>query len=445
MSESPLSAFAATLGRPPTDDVAGGDACCAPMPEGGGSIRHCSRRRRLWELDGCAHCPVIGVCLPITALRRLVAKAGVVDIASDDYALHCDAMGACKRRTPVAETLQREFDLRYALPLRQSDRFKTTGDLAAWWQQTSRGCDLPGAVWATITHARCDTDLQHRLLGEVHMLQHRVGSAERVERSRLEATLEELAALRGATAELHERLRRQAADHARRLARQQDDLTGLRAALGSRDMTIAVMRGEIEQARRGVAVSEASEPSTTQKQARRERIAELKRALMHARSELVRTRGRASGEAVSRRPAPPAEADETIEPPLAAATPSAAPSATSSATLSITDRVLDERAVLCVGGRPASVPLYRRIIEQTGGRFIHHDGGDQQNVSRLDVSLAAADLVICQTGCISHDAYWRVKDHCKRTGKPCVFVENPGSTSLKRALAGFHAAETLES
>ena len=52
----------------------------------------------------------------------------------------------------------------------------------------------------------------------------------------------------------------------------------------------------------------------------------------------------------------------------------------------------------------------------------------------LDESLAAADLVICQTGCISHNAYWRVKDHCKRTGKPCVFVDNPGSASLKRAL-----------
>ena len=53
----------------------------------------------------------------------------------------------------------------------------------------------------------------------------------------------------------------------------------------------------------------------------------------------------------------------------------------------------------------------------------------------LEESLAAADLVICQTGCVSHDAYWRVKEHCKRHGKRCVFIENPGSASLKRALA----------
>ena len=101
--------------------------------------------------------------------------------------------------------------------------------------------------------------------------------------------------------------------------------------------------------------------------------------------------------------------------------------------------VLGDRAVLCVGGRPASVPLYRHIVERSGGRFLHHDGGDEQSVQRLDATLSAADLVICQTGCVSHDAYWRVKEHCKRHGKRCVFIENPGSASLKRALAELQA------
>lgn len=45
--------------------------------------------------------------------------------------------------------------------------------------------------------------------------------------------------------------------------------------------------------------------------------------------------------------------------------------------------------------------------------------------ARLEASLVAADLVICQTGCLSHGAYWRVQDHCRRTGKPCVLVDQP--------------------
>lgn len=43
----------------------------------------------------------------------------------------------------------------------------------------------------------------------------------------------------------------------------------------------------------------------------------------------------------------------------------------------------------------------------------------------LHTSLAAADWVICQTGCISHDQYWRVQGHCRRTGKTCILMDQP--------------------
>ena len=41
----------------------------------------------------------------------------------------------------------------------------------------------------------------------------------------------------------------------------------------------------------------------------------------------------------------------------------------------------------------------------------------------LQMHLAAADWVICQTGCISHGEYWRVQDQCRRTGKACVLLQ----------------------
>ena len=98
---------------------------------------------------------------------------------------------------------------------------------------------------------------------------------------------------------------------------------------------------------------------------------------------------------------------------------------------------LSQKTVLCVGGRSGNVASYRDVIERVGGRFAHHDGGQEDNHSILDASLSAADLVICQTGCISHNAYWKVKDFCKRTGKRCVFVENPSASSLARGLTHF--------
>jgi chromosome segregation ATPase len=44
---------------------------------------------------------------------------------------------------------------------------------------------------------------------------------------------------------------------------------------------------------------------------------------------------------------------------------------------------------------------------------------------RWQDSAEAAELVICQTGCLSHGDYWRVHDHCRRTGKTCVLVTVP--------------------
>lgn len=55
-----------------------------------------------------------------------------------------------------------------------------------------------------------------------------------------------------------------------------------------------------------------------------------------------------------------------------------------------------------------------------------------EDTAGFETSLAAADLVICQTGCLSHDAYWRVQDHCKRTGKACVVVAQPDAVRIVR-------------
>ncbi|CAN7559630.1 DUF2325 domain-containing protein [Polaromonas sp. LjRoot131] len=94
---------------------------------------------------------------------------------------------------------------------------------------------------------------------------------------------------------------------------------------------------------------------------------------------------------------------------------------------------LHEKSVLCVGEPGASASVARRVIEMAGGRFLHHGGEDGQDGPALEASLVAADLVICQTGCVSHDAYWRVQDHCRRTGKQCVLVEQPQALQFVRS------------
>ena len=40
-----------------------------------------------------------------------------------------------------------------------------------------------------------------------------------------------------------------------------------------------------------------------------------------------------------------------------------------------------------------------------------------------DTAAVAADLVICQAGCLGHGDYWGEQDHSRRTGPSCVLVD----------------------
>ncbi len=373
-----------------------------------------SRRRRLWELDAHAHCPIVGVCLPLETLRRLASRVLGGEPMADDYELHCGVVTDCRLRTTMAQAVQRELDRRYALALRQAAQAKNTPALVAWWEEALHRQDVAGALWATLTHPRCTPALEHRALGQVHMLQHQAGMARRADLDRLAALSHENAVLSRALAAAQQRSTQLTDQHARQMEAQQRQLMQLRAELIASHTVIA-------QLRHGLRALEEAVPALKERQALTQENERLTRRLAQMAVALQQHAGK-RGQA-ERRTQP--QHDDGEDNHLAGPDDD---------TLCLQAR-LDNHTVLCVGGRPAAVPLYRHIVEGTGGRFLHHDGGGSDSSARLDATLSAADLVICQTGCISHNAYWRVKDHCKRTGKRCVFVEGPSTARLKRALA----------
>jgi len=95
--------------------------------------------------------------------------------------------------------------------------------------------------------------------------------------------------------------------------------------------------------------------------------------------------------------------------------------------------------------RPPGQPLHPTGDAHAGGSDATDDVEDP---SDLEERLVEADLVICQTGCLSHQAYWRVQDHCRRHNKPCVLVAQPDALRIIRihqrddgARAGASAAD----
>lgn len=398
-----------TFGQP-------GGRCCAaavslvPVPRG-------SRRKRIWELDSHAHCPVVGVCLPAATAARVAVRAWREDAPADEYELHCRLVAECKSRLPVAELVQKALEELHAGPVRQATGCKTADALADWWRMHSAGAGLPGSLWAVLTHARCTPEVELRVLGEVHMRQHQLGFEARTDQARLHELERARAMLAAEQTVLQARAARRAEERAAERLAWQADVVRLRGQLLCRDTLIAQLHEEAEAARSAAPDLPSRQALTLQLQVQNERLATLQRALTQAHEVVARLQD-ASRQVAGRHEAPSGEAQ------------SPAPSEPAEGRCA----QLRERTVLCVGGRTSAVPVYRELLERLGARFEHHDGGQEQGPQRLQACLAAADLVICQAGCVSHDAYWRVKEHCKRTGKRCVFVDTPSASSLQRAL-----------
>jgi len=379
-----------------------------------------SRRRRIWDLTHECHCPVIGVCIPLTTLRRIVNKAMNGQAIAEDYEIHVGAIAECGRRNRLSEAIQQELEQRYARTIQEFRAAKTVEAVTRLWLAAIDKGDVAGAFWAALTHPRCDADLQDGLCRDMHMLQHQAGASVRIDIARFNALLEQNKLLTRELGRVQERHNRALAEKTREIEKQNTQLIQLRAESIGKDSSIhflscdiAALKAEIPELETRQRLLKKIEQMAVRQTDMENQIRELKQKLAEASKANADIQEQVAEQ--SRQ-----QPEEKVYP--------------------ITLH-LKQKTVLCVGGRSGNVPTYRDLIERIGGRFAHHDGGLEDNQSLLDASLAAADLVICQTGCISHTAYWRVKDFCKRTGKRCVFVENPSVSSLARGLEKFSEDE----
>ena len=370
---------------------------------------HASRRRRLWELGHACHCPLVGVGLPLGVLRKLVDKVTNGKVLADDYEVHVGAVTECGSRNRLSEALQKELERRYAAVLLRFRAAKTTEQVGALWRAAVANGDVAGAFWAGLTHPRCGPELEEQMCRDLHMVQHQAGACVRADINKFNATLADNTRLTHELAKAQQRTSALLAEKSTESEQHAAQLMQLRAQAVGKDSMIDSLRIELEQLR-------ASIPGLETRAKLAERLGQMEQRERAMRNQIAELK---------------LELARAVE---------AAPMPVLEETRQVVEHVmkmplrLSDRAVLCVGGRSGNVATYRELIEREGAQFAHHDGGLEDNANRLDASLAAADLVICQTGCISHSAYWRVKDYCKRTGTRCVFIDNPSISSLARGL-----------
>lgn len=370
------------------------------------ALAQSGRRKKLWELDSKHHCPIVGTCLTMAELRKLARSAGLQGVAAmSDFALHHAAVSESGQRNPFSERIQKYLEKKFDLAVKHFARARSDDEIIALWREALARGEVPAGLWAALTHAHISGAATHKVYEDIHMLSHRMGAESRDERERLKQ-------LSAENQELRSKLMRNSERFASDLA----ERTGIIEALQQRLAETSAAASRLMDAERRIAELE----SDNVRQALLARVAQLERALANTRAQTS-----------PRREWLPLQHQAAVASPPKVASCAQCDGA-NSADCDVCD--LTGCCVLCVGGRAALYPEYRQLVERAGGQLLIHDGGREDCIDRLPGLLSRADIVVCPTDNISHNAYHAVKRYCKRYGKPCALLERSGMNTFRKGV-----------
>ena len=380
------------------------------------------RRSRIWELAETLHCSIVGTCLSNAELRHALARLGVNGIeAADDHELHVVGVMLAGHRDAGAKLLQRALDRRHAIAIKQYAKARDEDALRQLWDASMRSGDIPGAYWALLSHAAATEAIVKKAFQDVHMLSHLVGAANRADIRRLRQLEEEKGAL------------------TEKLYRQQQQL---RDGFTSRDETIRQLNKLL--ADHHSAGEPAANPADCREEdGARRVIADLNRKLgqettrrerleqrLNAMSDGMRTL-EASFQAVQGERDALRREIESLEDHIAGLLQPATGDGEPALDLST-------RTILYVGGRPNQIPQLKALVERTGARFLHHDGGIEHSSSLLPGLISRADVLLFPIDCISHDAVATLKRLCRQLEKPYLPLRAASLATLASSLPGIN-------
>jgi hypothetical protein len=364
-------------------------------------------RTKLWELAGMLHCSIIGTCLTTEDLRHLLIRLNLAQPGIDDHEAHKIGVSIAGRHDLPTKKLNKLLDERHRLTIASFSRALSADAVRALWKAALQSADIPGSYWATLTHPAADHSLISEAFGDVHMLSHLVGAANR-------ADIRRLRQLESERAELLQRIEAQQARLRDEVVRRDAEIRDLRDALAARlAQEVPCNAAGEERALRALSadLERRLEGETARRQLAEQKLAaarvdvQRERALRNG-AEAARALLQADLDLIDRRlPRPlPAEASELPD--------------------------LDGRTVLFVGGRPASLPNLHSLAKQMNVTLLHHDGGIEDSDAILARLIARADCVLFPVDCVSHRAVSIVKRDCERAGKPFVPLRNASASAF---------------
>jgi hypothetical protein len=379
------------------------------------------------EFNTNLHCSIVGTCLSTGELRQILRKLGLAPPDSTDHELHGTAVTLAARHDNAAKLLNKALDNRHKLAICQFARADTEDRVRGLWRDTVRRGEIPGAYWAALTHPATTPAIIREAFGDVHMLSHLVGAANR-------ADIRRLCQLEADKVELEARLERQQLALHEAVVTRNAQIRELREALARR-IAAEPMAGascateDNAMLRQLVSDRERRLASETHRRALSDaRLADAQAAMTRERA------GRLSTERDCEKLRQELDAIEASVVANAAGQTSDASSEPRPDGPRLDSPRLDGTVLLYVGGRPHQVAHLRAIGERMGATFLHHDGGVENHPNLLPGLTSRADVVLFPVDCISHDAAHAVKLLCRQAGKRFIPLRSASVTSLLAAL-----------
>jgi len=307
------------------------------------------------EFSQNLHCSIIGTCLSTASFVRHSPALGLAQAIGPNHDLHHKAVSLAARHDQAARLLHKALDRVTNCPSVSSAKPGRVEVSALWRAAVKRG-DIPGAYWAVLTHPATTQAVVRLVFGEVHMLSHLVGAANR-------ADIRRLCDLEARNAELETKLRRQQ--------------EALHQAVVTRDASIRDLRQSLRQR-----LTEDAPVSTVTKPPRYALWCPTSKSGSPPKAAAGPVRKPAQGN--PRRVDARTRGRDALESEAAAlrtelATIEAAVSAGERG-----DTVADGRFVAAyVGGRPNQIAHLRALAKDRGAALLHHDGGIEHHPDLL--------------------------------------------------------------
>lgn len=383
------------------------------------------QRTKLWELDHNYHCAIIGTCLTLDEVTKLLRSFKVTTKDISSYDIHTIIVTMISYNDYRSKKVQSYLNKKFKTTIQKTKKMDVA-ELIDEWKYVVKSGDLIATFWAVISHPLTTEQMKRDFYGDIHMQSHMSGASNRVDLKRLSQLENNQKKIDSETLAQQTKYLNLQAENARLLLTIQqqteknsdcsnqiialtnanehltilnsvEEIGLLNSQLAKQENKMIFQANEIENYKKYKIENDAEVTALKEQiSADNKSITEYKKEIEHLQFVLNESKSE----------------DKCL----------------------FKKQGLCGQCVLYVGGKASLIPYYRELVESKSGVFLYHDGGLEKSSQDLSQSLNRADLVIFPSDCISHHAYWKIKNTCKKQQKPFEYLRSPGLHSLSSLL-----------